>query len=67
MPAAKLRATELRLIDDLFDMGGGYVLDFSNQTFAEFFADELGVLGPNRRKSALVSVDTRCCSEFVGG
>ena len=27
----------------------------------------LGVLGPNRRKSALVSVDTRCCSEFVGG
>ena len=24
-------------------MGGGYVLDFSNQTFAEFFADELGV------------------------
>ena len=43
MPAAKLRATELRLIDDLFDMGGGYVLDFSNQTFAEFFADELGV------------------------
>ena len=26
-----------------------------------------GVLGPNRRKSALVSVDTRCCSEFVGG
>ena len=36
MPAAKLRATELRLIDDLFDMGDGYVLDFSNQTFAEF-------------------------------
>ena len=34
---------DLRLIDDLFDMGGGYVLDFTNQTFAEFFADELGV------------------------
>ncbi len=42
MPAARLRATELRLIDDLFEMGGGVVLDFSNQTFAEFFADELG-------------------------
>ena len=28
---------------------------------------QYGVLGPNRRKSALVSVDTRCCSEFVGG
>lgn len=34
---------DLRLIDDLFDMGGGYVLDFTNQTFAEFFADELGI------------------------
>lgn len=34
---------DLRLIDDLFDMGHGYVLDFTNQTFAEFFADELGV------------------------
>ena len=43
MPTGKLRASDLRFIDDLFDMGGGYVLDFSNQTFAEFFADELGV------------------------
>ncbi len=39
----KMRAIDLRLIDDLFEMGGGYVLDFSNRTFAEFFADELGV------------------------
>lgn len=39
----QLRTMDLRLIDDLFDMGGGYVLDFTNQTFAEFFADELGV------------------------
>lgn len=34
---------DMRLIDDLFDMGGGYVLDFSNRTFAEFFQSELGV------------------------
>ncbi|MCP4349147.1 MAG: hypothetical protein GY795_27010 [Desulfobacterales bacterium] len=33
----------MRLIDDLFEMGGGYVLDFSNRTFSEFFYDELGV------------------------
>jgi hypothetical protein len=33
----------MRLIEDLFDMGGGYVLDFCNRTFAEFFAIELGV------------------------
>src|SRR5882762_266366 len=40
---ASFRALEMTLIEDLFDMGGGYVLEFSNRTFAEFFADELGV------------------------
>lgn len=39
----KIRAIDQRLIDDLFEMGGGYVLDFSNRTFAEFFADEIGI------------------------
>jgi hypothetical protein len=34
---------DMRLIDDLFGMGGGYVLDFSDRTFAEFFAEELGI------------------------
>jgi len=39
----KLRSIDMRLLDDIFQMGGGYVLDFSNQTFAEFFNEELGV------------------------
>lgn len=39
----KIRAIDMRLLDDLFDMGGGYVLDFSDKTFTEFFADELGI------------------------
>jgi hypothetical protein len=39
----KLRSIDMRLLDDIFQMGGGYVLDFSNQTFAEFFQDELGI------------------------
>ncbi len=43
MSIVRLKATELRLLDDLFDMHGGYVLDFSNRTFAEFFLDELGI------------------------
>jgi hypothetical protein len=30
-------------IDELFDMGGGYVLDFSDRTFAIFFAEELNI------------------------
>ncbi len=39
----RIKSIDIRLIDDLFDMGGGYVLDFSNRTFSEFFNDELGV------------------------
>lgn len=38
-----IRTIDMRLIDDLFEMGGGYVLDFSDRTFAAFFAEELGV------------------------
>jgi hypothetical protein len=33
----------MRLIDDLFGMGGGYVLDFNDRTFAEFFRDDLNI------------------------
>lgn len=33
---------DLPAIDDVFGMGGGYVLNFNNRTFARFFAD-LGV------------------------
>lgn len=39
----KIRAIDMRFLDDLFAMGGGYVLDFTNLTFAEFFEDELGI------------------------
>lgn len=38
-----IRSIDMRLIDDLFEMGGGYVLDFSNRTFTEFFSEELNV------------------------
>lgn len=43
MPTDKIRAMDMRLIDDLFGMGGGYVLDFTDRTFAEFFSDELSI------------------------
>ncbi len=39
----KIRAFDMRFLDDLFAMGGGYVLDFTNRTFTEFFEDELGI------------------------
>lgn len=33
----------MALLDDLFEMGGGYVLDFSDRTMSSFFAEELNV------------------------
>lgn len=39
----KLRHADIRLLDELFDMGGGYVLGFSNKTLAEFFDDSLQI------------------------
>lgn len=38
-----LKHKEMRIIDDAFDMHGGYVLDFSNRTFSEFFEDEFDI------------------------
>jgi len=39
----KLKTSDIKLLDELFEMQGGYVLDFSNQTFSDFFFDEFGV------------------------
>jgi hypothetical protein len=41
--SARIRPLDMRLLDDLFGMNSGYVLDFSNKTFAEFFSDELDI------------------------
>lgn len=43
MTKPKLRMMDIRLLDDVFAMGSGYVLDFSNSTFATFFKEELDV------------------------
>jgi hypothetical protein len=40
---SNLRAVDILFLDDLFEMGGGYVLNFSDRTFAQFFADELNI------------------------
>lgn len=36
-----IRAIDFILLDELFEMGAGYVLDFSDRTFGQFFAQEL--------------------------
>ena len=39
----QLRPVELKLIDELFGMSSGYVLDFTNSTFSDFFRREVGI------------------------
>ncbi len=39
----QLRPVELKLIDELFGMSSGYVLDFTNSTFDDFFRREVGI------------------------
>ena len=41
--SVKIRSMDIPIIDRVFGMEGGFVLDFSNRTFAEFFHDELDV------------------------
>ena len=37
----KIRSMDMPILDKVFAMEGGWVLDFSNRTFAEFFREEL--------------------------
>jgi hypothetical protein len=39
----RFTTVELKLVDSLFGMYGGYVLNFSNKTFASFFQQDIGV------------------------
>jgi hypothetical protein len=39
---SSLNHSEKREFEKLLGMGGGYVLDFSNRTFAEFIVDSTG-------------------------
>jgi hypothetical protein len=38
-----IRAIDMMFLDDLFEMNGGYVLNFTDRTFAQFFAEELNL------------------------
>jgi hypothetical protein len=50
--SSRIRPVDMRFLDELFGMSTGYVLDFNNQTFAEFFSDELGIDIDDPRYSA---------------
>jgi hypothetical protein len=38
-----IRSIDMLLLDDIFEMHGGYVLNFSDRTFTQFFAEEMNV------------------------
>jgi hypothetical protein len=38
-----IRPIDMLFLDDLLDMGSGYVLSFSDRTFTQFFAEELNI------------------------
>lgn len=38
-----LKTKDKQILESLFQMGGGYVLDFSDRTISEFFDDELSI------------------------
>jgi hypothetical protein len=40
---SNIRSIDMMLIDDIFGMGDGYVLNFSDRTIAQFFAEELNI------------------------
>ena len=40
---ADLSSIEKLKIEKLFDMGTGYVIDFSNRTFSEFILENMGI------------------------
>lgn len=39
----KFNGSERKILETLFDMGGGYVLDFSNRTMEEFFQEHFEI------------------------
>lgn len=38
-----IRSTDMLLLDDIFEMASGYVLNFSDRTFTQFFREELDI------------------------
>jgi hypothetical protein len=38
-----IRSIDMLLLDDIFEMNSGYVLNFSDRTFSQFFREELAV------------------------
>ncbi|MBK0332068.1 abortive infection family protein [Brachybacterium sp. MASK1Z-5] len=63
----------MRIVEQVLDMGGGYVLDFNNRTFDEFFTDlgadiepvESGLSKANRLRAFLRAASTSDCARVL--
>ena len=42
-PKTKIRTLDMPVLDEVFEMGDGYVLNFTDKTFGVFFREELGI------------------------
>ena len=40
---AKLKFADKKFFEDIFEMKSGYILDYSNATFDEFFRETVGI------------------------
>ena len=40
---SNIRAVGMMLLDELFEMGGAFVPNFSDRTFPQFFAEQLNI------------------------
>ena len=40
---SNIRQIDMMFLNDIFEMNSGYVLNFSDRTFAQFFAAELNI------------------------
>ena len=52
---SNLKPIEKRAFEDLFDMSSGYVMNFTNATFAEFFRDVANVDIYSKNTQSLVT------------
>lgn len=73
MNRSVLSAADIRIVEQVLDMGDGYVLDFSNRTFAEFLADldveveseDTGLSKAKRLRAFFRSASTAECARLL--
>lgn len=73
MSISVLSAADFRIVEQVLDMGSGYVLDFNNRTFAEFFTDldveieseDTGLSKAKRLRAFFRSASTAECARVL--